>query len=110
MFLVEAVGERFLWIDSLCIVQDNESELKKTLESMHSVYRQAVSADGITADASLAGVQLDSRDIGPVTGILDGIPLIQNKKKAGAGDHAMGEPRLDVSRGYILSEVAHIFQ
>ncbi|KAH6684615.1 heterokaryon incompatibility protein-domain-containing protein, partial [Halenospora varia] len=85
MFLVEAVGERFLWIDSLCIVQDNESELKKTLESMHNVYRQAiftiVAADGVTADAGLAEAQPDSRDIGPVTSILDGIPTIQSKKK-----------------------------
>jgi len=31
MELVEAIGERYLWVDVLCIMQDNEEELHQTL-------------------------------------------------------------------------------
>ncbi len=31
MAVVEAIGERYLWVDALCIVQDNKKELNDTL-------------------------------------------------------------------------------
>jgi len=83
--LVEAVGERYLWVDTLCIIQDDEKELNTTLKSMAKIYENAqftiVAADGKNADAGLPGVRPQSRSLRNVTGIVDGIPLIQQRSR-----------------------------
>lgn len=57
ILLVSRLGERYLWIDSLCIVQDSESSWLLNSQAMHLVYGHAYfticAADG---DAS-AGLQ-----------------------------------------------------
>lgn len=35
------LGERYLWIDSLCIVQDAEQDVKSQLSQMDTIYREA---------------------------------------------------------------------
>jgi hypothetical protein len=84
MQLVEAVGERYLWVDALCIAQDNKKEWMPTLKSMDKIYEEAaftiIAASGTNADAGLQGVRPASRNFNSITGVLDGIPLIQGKK------------------------------
>jgi hypothetical protein len=57
ILLVSRLGERYLWVDSLCIVQDSDSSWRLNAQSMHLVYGHAYfticAADG---DAS-AGLQ-----------------------------------------------------
>jgi hypothetical protein len=85
MDLVEAVGERYLWVDTLCIIQDDEKELNITLKSMAKIYENAqftiVAADGTNADAGLPGVRPQSRSLTNITGIVDGIPLIHQRSR-----------------------------
>lgn len=62
---VRRLGERYLWVDSLCIIQDNEIDVGFQVDSMDSIYANAllvlVGAAGHDADAGLPGVVRGSR-------------------------------------------------
>ncbi|PVH95302.1 HET-domain-containing protein, partial [Periconia macrospinosa] len=66
MFLVKKLGDRYLWVDALCIMQDSDCEDKKVqLPYMDRIYRSSVltiaAAYGDGADAGLPGVRPNSR-------------------------------------------------
>ncbi len=54
------MGERYLWVDRLCIVQDDASNKAQQIASMASIYGNSVftivAADGANADSGLQGV------------------------------------------------------
>lgn len=63
MTLVEDLSERYLWVDSLCIVQDDIDSLTAHIRHMGSMYRAETSTivvahdqdanDGITSEGNL---------------------------------------------------------
>ncbi|RFN45535.1 transcription factor [Fusarium flagelliforme] len=59
--LTNALGERWLWIDSLCIVQDDDESLRHELKSMHQIYATSfltiVAVDGEDAEYGLRGLR-----------------------------------------------------
>jgi hypothetical protein len=63
----EKIGEQYLWVDSMCIQQDNELEKEEQIDVMDWVYGNAVltfvAADASDADAGLRGVQSGSRNV-----------------------------------------------
>lgn len=58
------IGERFLWVDSLCIMQDTPDKHRQ-ISQIDTIYQLAkltiVAAHGADADAGLPGVRLASR-------------------------------------------------
>lgn len=60
MKLCKAIGYRYLWVDCLCIVQDDEADKKRLIHGMGHVYENAsltvVAAVGQDSDAGLAGI------------------------------------------------------
>jgi hypothetical protein len=60
--VVKAMGERYLWNDALCIVQDDENEVKDQIHSMDAVYGGAVAtivcAGGSNSNSGLEGIRL----------------------------------------------------
>ncbi|KAM0259205.1 hypothetical protein ACHAQJ_003410 [Trichoderma viride] len=62
--VVKALGERYLWVDQLCINQD-ESDKALHIKSMDKIYGAAlltiVAADGSDANAGLPGVRPGTR-------------------------------------------------
>jgi hypothetical protein len=58
--LTELMGYRYLWVDSLCIIQDDQVDLESQIPNMHLVYGCAsvtiVAAAGSSANAGLPGV------------------------------------------------------
>jgi hypothetical protein len=60
-----AMGERWLWVDSLCIPQDNKQEKQIQIENMASIYSRAVLSlihiTATNADDPIPGVKKDSR-------------------------------------------------
>lgn len=61
MHLVSQMGERYLWVDSLCIVQDDPSSKHSQIAAMDKIYTSAiltvVAAAGDNADAGLPGLR-----------------------------------------------------
>lgn len=65
MQFVRNIGERYLWVDSLCIVQDDESIKHHLISNMGSIYNSAVAtivaASGENAAHGLPGVRGNTR-------------------------------------------------
>jgi hypothetical protein len=60
MHVVQTLGYQFLWVDALCIVQDDPEEKKRLIHGMDRVYEHAsltIVATGVDADAGLHGVR-----------------------------------------------------
>lgn len=59
--LCRSIGQRYLWIDSLCIIQDNLDEKLRLINSMDCIYENAiltvVALSGSDAGAGLAGIR-----------------------------------------------------
>jgi hypothetical protein len=59
------IGERYLWVDSLCIVQDDPQEKHGQIANMDAIYGNAIltinAAAGQDANAGLPGVRPLSR-------------------------------------------------
>ncbi|KAG6368932.1 hypothetical protein INS49_003150 [Diaporthe citri] len=58
--LCRFIGQRYLWVDSLCIVQNDPDEKRRLIHGMNGVYENAdltlVALSGVDADAGLAGI------------------------------------------------------
>jgi hypothetical protein len=65
MELVKALGERYLWVDALCIVQDDASQKHDVITRMHEIYDAAIATivalSGRDADSGLPGLRARSR-------------------------------------------------
>lgn len=63
--LVRALNERYIWVDALCIVQDDVDRKVHDIKRMDVIYSQAfatvVALSGTTADAGLPGVRPNTR-------------------------------------------------
>ncbi|KAF2669396.1 HET-domain-containing protein [Microthyrium microscopicum] len=65
MSVVHQLGERYLWVDSLCLVQDDEDELQRCCENMDYYYERSIlTIVAATGDAysGLPGVFPTPRD------------------------------------------------
>ena len=60
MTFVKGIGERYLWVDQLCINQANKAEKQRQVNSMDRIFASAyltiVSLDGQDADWGLSGI------------------------------------------------------
>jgi hypothetical protein len=67
IILTQKVDIGYIWVDSLCIVQDDEADKLRLIDEMASIYLAAaftiIAAAGDNANAGLPGVQLNSRKI-----------------------------------------------
>lgn len=65
MAVVREIGERYLWVDALCIFDDDAQDKKTHISSMADVYGRSlctiVAAHGEDADAGLVGVRPNTR-------------------------------------------------
>lgn len=65
--LVKLLGERYLWIDALCLVQNDKDDVEKGLTVMDLIYENAtmtiIAACCNHADESLPGVTESSRSV-----------------------------------------------
>ena len=64
--LVEGIGEKYLWVDALCIIQDSLAMQQTQIAKMDQIYANAlftiVAASGSNAETGLPGVCLSPRN------------------------------------------------
>lgn len=68
MTVVQGIDERYLWVDSMCILQDDDDpEKSEQIKNMDQIYGSAiltiVAADATNANAGLEGVREGSRSV-----------------------------------------------
>jgi hypothetical protein len=77
--LVSTIGERYLWVDSVCIVQDDNTNKRKQISQMGEIYSQAeltiVALSGSDAGAGLPGVMESSRYVQQLPETVKGLRL-----------------------------------
>lgn len=60
---VRNIGQRYLWVDRLCIIQDNETHATRAINMMHEVYAHAwaviIAGSGEDSNAGLPRVPID---------------------------------------------------
>ena len=85
-----ALGERYLWVDTCCIVQDDEQDKLKYVPRMDLIYGLAsvtiIATSGISAEAGLPGVKQGSRRIVQEPFTVKGIQLIETLDPNGNGE------------------------
>ena len=78
--LVKSMQERYLWVDSLCIIQDDPEDVRVQLEVMDKVYRNAVltivACHGSDAESGLPGIQPASRSTKQIITEVEGRTLL----------------------------------
>lgn len=59
--VVRKIGERYIWVDALCIIQNSEKDLKRQLPRMGSIYGESlatiIALEETNADEDLPGVR-----------------------------------------------------
>ena len=78
--LAADLGEKYLWVDSLCICQDDMENKMDQIKNMGNIYSQAlftvVAASGSNAHAGLPGVRAFSRRIAQRAEYVQGMVLV----------------------------------
>jgi hypothetical protein len=73
---------KHLWIDSLCIIQDDESDMIQVIDKMDSIYGESiltiVAASGLDAHSGIPGVRTGTRTIEQHTLEIQGVELIDS--------------------------------
>ncbi|KAF4627452.1 hypothetical protein G7Y89_g10703 [Cudoniella acicularis] len=85
--LCRQLGEEYLWVDSLCLKQDDETDLAIGIRAMASIYERAfvtiIAGSGVNANSGLPGVEKGSRHITKPTEIVkDRLRMIQTRELA----------------------------
>ncbi|KAL5586906.1 hypothetical protein FOVSG1_012042 [Fusarium oxysporum f. sp. vasinfectum] len=66
MYVVEKVGERYLWVDALCIIQDDYKDVSRQTAHMDLIYSKAlftiIAGCGDDSESGLAGLPSQPRD------------------------------------------------
>ncbi|KAL9065495.1 MAG: hypothetical protein Q9161_008200 [Pseudevernia consocians] len=77
--LVRELGERHLWVDSLCIIQDDPEDKANQIMAMDTIYSSAVltiaATSGSNADAGLAGGKTNLRTFTQLVEKVQGLSL-----------------------------------
>ena len=77
--LVRRLDARYLWVDTLCLVQNDPADLARGVNVMDEIYERSwltiIAADGHNANAGLPGIQEGSRFRRIATRITDDISM-----------------------------------
>lgn len=90
--LVNMIGERYLWVDSLCLIQDDEEDMLDGINHMDLVYQCSVctiiASHGEHCNAGLPGVHPGSRTVDQ--NIVEVLPGISMTETVGVYDSMKG--------------------
>lgn len=99
------LGLRYLWVDTLCIVQDSKTSRQQQIDQMHAIYHWAhiaiIAAGGNNSDAGLVGLSRARRGTDPPFYADVGSFQVAATKKSAFSDLLVSRWR---SRGWTLQE------
>ena len=79
--VVEMLGERYLWVDALCILQDDEDDLAEQIPVMGQIYTRSLvtimAAASIDSNSGLPGVSTQARSAQRISEPLNGGVLLR---------------------------------
>lgn len=88
--VTKSLGEKYIWIDCLCIMQDNEADVGKFISRMNWIFGSAivtiVAASGGNAEARLPGIKPNSRTREQIPFTIKGVSLLETLDPEGIGD------------------------
>ncbi|KAF2820205.1 HET-domain-containing protein [Ophiobolus disseminans] len=80
MTSIKSLGERYLWVDTVCIIQDDASNKATAIQQMSSIYSCAVATiiclSGSSANAGLPGILPTARNASAVP-IAPGLSIVE---------------------------------
>lgn len=81
MYACDQLGSRYLWVDSLCIVQDDENDVKDQIACMSDIYSGAfltiIAASGDHSNSGLPGVLWGPPRVPQLVANFDGVEMIE---------------------------------
>ena len=79
--VVEMLGERYLWVDALCILQDDQDDLAEQIPAMGQVYTRSLvtimAAASTDSNCGLPGVSTQTRSVQRISEPLNGGVLLK---------------------------------
>lgn len=115
LYLTNALGVQYLWVDALCIIQDNNADKEAQIGNMGNVYSHSlftiIAAAGGDAEAGLPGIRVPRRAVQeevlirrPGSGLPLSLITMLNPRSASHEHHTKGT--VWTSRGWTLQERA----
>lgn len=110
--VTKSLGEKYIWVDSLCIIQDDEADKQEFIPKMDSIYGFAlvtiVAASGDNANAGLPGIRPNSRTRIQNSFMVKGVSLLQSVDPAASRGDFFSDSYLGKSvwykRGWTFQE------
>ncbi|KAI0454100.1 heterokaryon incompatibility protein-domain-containing protein [Xylaria acuta] len=105
--VTQGVGERYLWIDSLCIIQDSDADKANFIPHMDVIYGRAcvtiIDASGDSAFSGLPGVRPGTRFQAEEPFKLGGTWFMQSHRIIGEANEIFGDSKW-LTRGWTFQE------
>jgi hypothetical protein len=111
LLVVRSLGDKFLWVDSLCIIQDDASDKLSFIPNMDSIYGCAlitiVAASGTDAHSGLPGVRSLSPRQARVPFVINGMSMLETCDAPGWHDSRLNSRAVQpqwATRGWTFQE------
>ena len=112
ILVTAALGGKYLWVDCLCIFQDDDADKTEVLPRMHLIYANAevtiVAAAGDDCHAGLPGIQPNTRNNDQNIISLGQVPIMQSLESGGLylGNATYNKRGWCFQERYVFSAVA----
>ena len=107
IIVAQGLGEKYIWVDCLCIMQDDDADKLKFIHQMDSIFASVtiVAASGVDVKSGLPGIKPKSRAREQTSFKIKGVSLLATLDQGGSGEMCsyLGESKW-YRRGWTFQE------